>query len=377
MLLHNILFLIFYNITLILSQKPAAPLTTGYNQDEAKVLFMLSAGAYSINPEPCIVRTFQPTSKYILYNNHTEACDSGGNICSFYTIVSEVEKKIIITFRGTKTKQQLLREGLASLQNGIDFYGVGLVNRYFFKAHNVLWDDVVKIYDEPKYNNYKVYITGHSLGGALASLAAIRTQIEGYRNSNDITLYTFGQPRVGSPKFAFEFDKLIPHSWRIVHRLDIVPHLPACAKDHNSRLIKFEKDDSKPCNPYGGDYPYHHGTEIWYPTGMSENDTFYECTGSPINEDFSCSDSISFEISKYSTYISDHRHYFDHKITSFGKLGCIPNARGYEEIISDGAETAESTPENSKQIIGTSNSAPSSNNGIFTKITSKIQKIFG
>uniref|UniRef100_A0A0K0FYI4 Lipase_3 domain-containing protein n=1 Tax=Strongyloides venezuelensis TaxID=75913 RepID=A0A0K0FYI4_STRVS len=376
MLLLEILILTFLNANLSLAQKPAAPLKTKYNQNEAKVLFMLSAGAYSINPEPCIARTFRPDLGYILFNNHSESCDSGGNICSFYTIVSQNERKIIIVFRGTKTKQQLLREGISSLQNGIDFYGVGLVNRYFFKAHNILWDDIIKVYDDPKYNGYKVYITGHSLGGALASLAAIRTQIEGYRSSDDITLYTFGQPRVGSPKFAFEFDRLVPKSWRVVHRLDIVPHLPACAKDLNSRLIKFKNDDSKPCNPYGGNYPYHHGTEIWYPTGMSENDTFYECTGSPINEDFSCSDSLSFEVSKYSTYISDHRHYFEHKITSFGKLGCIPNARGYEELVPDGAEIAESTPENVK-TVGNSNSAPSSSNGTFFKILNKVKKIFG
>uniref|UniRef100_A0A0N4ZLX3 Lipase_3 domain-containing protein n=1 Tax=Parastrongyloides trichosuri TaxID=131310 RepID=A0A0N4ZLX3_PARTI len=369
-----ILLIILFNLTTtILPQRPAMAIRTGYNQDEAKMLFMLSAGAYSINPEPCVARTFSPTTKYILFNNHTETCDSGGNICSFYTIVSEIEKKIIITFRGTKNKDQLLREGLASLRDGIDFYGVGLVNRYFFKAHNTLWDDVIKIYENPAYNGFKVYITGHSLGGALAALAAIRTQIEGYRSSEDITLYTFGEPRVGSPKFAFEFDRLIPKSWRVVHRLDIVPHLPACEKDKNSRLVKFSKDDSKPCNPYAGEYPYHHGTEIWYPTGMGENDTYYECTGSPKNEDFDCSDSLSFELSKYSTYISDHRHYFDHKITSFGKLGCVANARGYEEMVPDGAEIAEVSPETVSNV-GTSNSAPAN---AWHKIVSKVKGILG
>lgn len=52
-----------------------------------------------------------------------------------------------------------------------------------------------------------------------------------------------------------------------------------------------------------------------YPTGMKPNDTYYECLGTPKNEDFTCSDSLSFELSKYETYISDHRHYFDHKVS--------------------------------------------------------------
>jgi hypothetical protein len=47
---------------------------------------------------------------------------------------------------------------------------------------------------------------------------------------------------------------------------------------------------------------------------MKPNDSYYECTGSPTGEDFFCSDSLSFELSKYQTYISDHRHYFDHKV---------------------------------------------------------------
>lgn len=56
MLLLEILILTFLNVNLSIAQKPAAPLKTQYNQNEAKVLFMLSAGAYAINPEPCIAR---------------------------------------------------------------------------------------------------------------------------------------------------------------------------------------------------------------------------------------------------------------------------------------------------------------------------------
>lgn len=47
---------------------------------------------------------------------------------------------------------------------------------------------------------------------------------------------------------------------------------------------------------------------------MSEGSKYYECLGTPKDEDFDCSDSMSFELSKYEIYISDHRHYFDHKV---------------------------------------------------------------
>lgn len=47
---------------------------------------------------------------------------------------------------------------------------------------------------------------------------------------------------------------------------------------------------------------------------MKPGERYYECVGVPRDEDFHCSDSLSFEVSKYETYIWDHRHYFDHKV---------------------------------------------------------------
>lgn len=63
----------------------------------------------------------------------------------------------------------------------------------------------------------KVSFTGHSLGGALASLAAIRTVLDGVRNSNQIKLITFGQPRTGDTTYAFNHDRLVPYSYRLVN----------------------------------------------------------------------------------------------------------------------------------------------------------------
>lgn len=47
---------------------------------------------------------------------------------------------------------------------------------------------------------------------------------------------------------------------------------------------------------------------------MSNNSKFYECLGIPKNEDFDCSNSLSFEFSKFKTYVYDHRHYFNHRV---------------------------------------------------------------
>ena len=69
-----------------------------------------------------------------------------------------------------------------------------------------------------------LYITGHSLGSALAVLNALDIAMN-TQHSNPV-LYTFAGPRVGSPEFASIFNRVISDSWRIVNINDEVPKLP-------------------------------------------------------------------------------------------------------------------------------------------------------
>ncbi|VDL63874.1 unnamed protein product [Nippostrongylus brasiliensis] len=82
----------------------------------------------------------------------------------------------------------------------------------------------------------------------------------GFRPGDQITMYTFGEPRVGDLTFASTFDSMIKNSYRVVFRRDIVPHLPACAKDQS---WLGEGEVSRPCDANAQDKPYHHSTEIW------------------------------------------------------------------------------------------------------------------
>lgn len=71
-------------------------------------------------------------------------------------------------------------------------------------------------------NNDRVIIAGHSMGGAIATLAAYKMA----SMVQDITCVTFGSPRVGNRKFIKRFNSRVTDSYRVVHRNDAVTKVP-------------------------------------------------------------------------------------------------------------------------------------------------------
>ncbi|VDK54034.1 unnamed protein product [Cylicostephanus goldi] len=54
---------------------------------------------------------------------------------------------------------------------------------------------------------------------------------------------------------------------------------------------------------------------------MEPGSDYIECIGEPKGEDFNCSDMIKFRL-EYSSYIWDHRHYFNVWVHQYGESGC-------------------------------------------------------
>jgi hypothetical protein len=79
--------------------------------------------------------------------------------------------------------------------------------------------DALDVVVRTKRPEQRLWLTGHSLGGALATLAAAHlgaARIQG--------LYTFGSPRVGNAAFVAELPR--ESHYRLVHRADWVPTVP-------------------------------------------------------------------------------------------------------------------------------------------------------
>uniref|UniRef100_A0A914QP68 Fungal lipase-like domain-containing protein n=1 Tax=Panagrolaimus davidi TaxID=227884 RepID=A0A914QP68_9BILA len=293
---------------------------TRYNETEARQLINLSAGAYSTSPQGCINITFGNSAYlYTLFSSNNLVCDIAKSSCASYILVNDQQQRVYVVFRGTKTDQQLLLEGWQSLAPKVNFFNAGSANKYFADALDVLWPNVQQVFTNPRFQNYDFTFTGHSLGAALAALAALKTVVTGLRpDGSRIHLVTFGEPRVGNIVLAQKFDQILPYAFRVVHADDIVPHLPKCAKDNMTKNAM----GSRACSTTNLIEGYHHGIEIWYPGQMGFQDIYYECLGTPKNEDFACSDSLVFKADQYKKYIASHRYYFEHKVPPYGESGC-------------------------------------------------------
>lgn len=129
----------------------------------------------------------------------------------------ETSNIIIIAFRGTQPKVltdfatdgMLIKTRFAKSQDPIVDYGN--VHAGFKWALDSLWPQIQSRLLENKNSNAQVFLTGHSLGAALATLAAARILTGHTFDNPDMStsvrkrlrgLYTYGSPRVGDNQFV-------------------------------------------------------------------------------------------------------------------------------------------------------------------------------
>ncbi|KAK6048463.1 triacylglycerol lipase [Cooperia oncophora] len=164
----------------------------------------LSAAAYSDQPQQCLSRLFKNAT---LHRQVTVSCDSfKKDTCSGFTAVLHNEKAIVLSFRGTIRFLQLLQEITKTvfLHLASWLFG-GRISAYFSDAFSKIWShgmDADFRALRAMYPNYEIWVTGHSLGGSVASLAASFLVGSRLANSSEVKLVTFGQPRTGDILFS-------------------------------------------------------------------------------------------------------------------------------------------------------------------------------
>lgn len=150
----------------------------------------------------------------------------------------------VLAFRGTETKiDDWLTDAKCVFCEQADIYGSAKVHAGFHAALTALWKNqtLARSLSSLAGSRTLLHLTGHSLGGALATLAAYRLA---KRNPQAVqSIYTYGSPRVGDPAFVREFDTLFAgRAYRVVNNEDLVTRVPprSGGYDHIGTIIYID-----------------------------------------------------------------------------------------------------------------------------------------
>ncbi|XP_039156814.1 lipase-like isoform X2 [Eucalyptus grandis] len=209
-----------------------------------------------------------------------------------YVGVAKDLNAMVIAFRGTQEHSiQNWVEDLYWKQLDINYPGMpgAMVHHgFYFAYHNTtirpgILDAVTRAKD--LYGDINVMVTGHSMGGAMASFCGLDLVVN--HEARNVQVLTFGQPRIGNAVFASCYSDHVPNTIRITNGHDIVPHLP----------------------PYYSRFPqktYHHfPREVWlYNIGFGSLVYQVEKVCDSSGEDPSCSRSVT------GNSLADHLVYY-------------------------------------------------------------------
>jgi len=274
----------------------------GYEYDEAfirnKVMPMIAASNGDANAIQSCLGTAYPDAVFI--RQYDTVCDNRNNTCAGYVAVIPSQKAIVAVFRGSKGITQLLLEGTGFLFDSMRPFPAtgGTVMSYFYDAFMTVWNDAGMLTDLRAQflanPGFEFWSLGHSLGGAMASMASAIVVDSGMFPSDKVKMVTFGQPRTGDITFAKGHDSKVQYRFRIIHNRDSVPHIP-------------------PKTAFTSPV-FHHRAEVWYRNNMAEGQPYELCLRA---DDSACANSLGLD-----TTTGDHGLYYNKDMDTFGMSGC-------------------------------------------------------
>ncbi|CAD5227651.1 unnamed protein product [Bursaphelenchus xylophilus] len=272
-------------------------LATGFNETLAKEKFLvLAESAYTDWPEKCLKKNFGEAN---VTKTVTTKCGTKlgeWRVCYGYTGVSHKEKAVFLAYRGTISGIQLFYEvARTAFVKEVDAKIGGKVAAYFYTVYNNLRKgglnaEFVRL--TKAFPGYDVWISGHSLGGALASIATAEAiKVDGIKGDK-VKLITFGEPRTGDAAYSKRYDDIVKYGYRVINSGDIVAQVPP--KDFKGYA--------------------HHKTEVWYPHGMSKGSKYQVYTENESAKGFNSRAPLNS--------VSDHMKYYGKLLVQYRLTGC-------------------------------------------------------
>lgn len=136
-------------------------------------------------------------------------------------LIVEYDNQIYFVFRGTDSFIDV-EYNLST--DKISFENVCSVHEGFYEQFISLVDHIQSYVNDT--TTKQIIFTGHSLGGALATIASLYFSIHHPTIRTKIYCVTFGSPRVGTKKFKKIYNKHVINSYRFVNHNDPIPKLP-------------------------------------------------------------------------------------------------------------------------------------------------------
>lgn len=160
--------------------------------------------------------------------------DRALDIVSFGLVAQDPAGTVVVAIRGTEGIKEWVQDGKFLAVKCPIVAGSGLTEDGFtavYESLRVTQDPASKrlvdalpgaAFPRPVTS---LVICGHSLGGALATMLALDVAANTSMGQN-LAAYTYASPRTGDPSFTDTYGQLVPNSFRIANRFDLVPKLP-------------------------------------------------------------------------------------------------------------------------------------------------------
>lgn len=190
-----------------------ATLPAGYSQTSAIQADAVVLTAMT-DPHPAVAAMTKDTNIFGLM---------GQNIAS---------RTAFVSFRGTSDVAEWVADIDAIPDDYRPISGFGQVHSGFQDVYQLVRANIAANLATAAAGCDQILVTGHSLGAALAVLAAPDIARNMPPNTIEPRLITFAGPRVGASDFASTFNALIESCYRVVNFLDIVPYLPPAPYVH-------------------------------------------------------------------------------------------------------------------------------------------------
>lgn len=187
-----------------------SPIENTFDIQNASVLSKISAITYDKSPS--------------LNGWKIEVIEPSPNPDDILALILTNDTDRVIAFRGTKDIKNWMIDVDCKFIKEYD----SKVHKGFSTALDTIQAKILSSIFSLEAKKLRLWITGHSLGGALAALFAWRFVMT-YHYQPFSGVYTFGQPRVGNWNFRNDYNSLTDlcsHTFRIIHSADIVPHVP-------------------------------------------------------------------------------------------------------------------------------------------------------